>query len=65
MKTFEKVTLIISTESRNCSQKCTPSDVLKEQLDDLADDANVEILEILDKEPMELVPYARAAIPHE
>jgi len=65
MKTFEKVTLILSATSDHCSQTYGPSDVLKEQLDDLADDANVEILEILDKEPMELVPYARAAILHE
>ena len=63
MKTFEKVTLILSAKSNHCSQTYGPSDVLKEQLDDISDD--IEILEILETERMELVPYARAAILHE
>ena len=53
MKVFERVELIISAKSTSCSETYGPSDVLKEQLDDISDD--VEILEILRQEPMKLV----------
>lgn len=53
MKIFERVELILAAKSTSCSETYGPSDVLKEQLDDISDD--VEILEILKQEPMRLV----------
>ena len=53
MKIFERVELIISAKSTSCSETRRPSDLLKEQLDDI--DQDVEVIEILKQEPMKLV----------
>lgn len=52
MKTFEKVTLIISANQSSCSQSFTPVDILKEVINDSYD---VDVIEIIDNEEMELV----------